>query len=349
MAVGGIGDAILFVPVLEQFRKKFSDRKVVLLTNHHSAGSKIYETQRHLFDELLTFSVLPENWKVAFKLNLKLIQFSFEEVFITYLSSQSIFFILPGLVTGRKQTVGLVKEYGWTWFYSFLFTNHYLLERASEKRSEFEFNKLLLGEDVLLEMNWQLMIPESYKIKAKTWMNENSVRSGSFLTVHAGSFSSQDYKRYPLERLAKVLDNLSENFETIVLLGTPSEEDIYQPLTMMSKASLIGCFNQDLYTVASIIEHSSLFLGNDSGLGHLALLLNRPSVRIFGPSFYYGFKKWKEGPFIDIWQPIECSPCLRLGMLEKEGINAFTCGHRNCLNQIEPESVTIAAKKLIRG
>jgi heptosyltransferase-2 len=87
-------------------------------------------------------------------------------------------------------------------------------------------------------------------------------------------------------------------------------------------------------------------VGNESGLGHIAMALGIPSVRIFGMTDYASFRALDAG-HTDIRKDLPCSPCFVLGQIKKQSLNMHTCGHRNCLNTISVEEVFSAvAEKL---
>jgi ADP-heptose:LPS heptosyltransferase len=90
------------------------------------------------------------------------------------------------------------------------------------------------------------------------------------------------------------------------------------------------------------LRHARLFIGNDSGPGHLAAALDVPAVIVFSGAVN-----------IETWQPrgrnaialradIECSPCY----LAKK---ADCRNERRCLTAISPEYVVDTALELSRN
>ncbi|MDW8465644.1 MAG: glycosyltransferase family 9 protein [Chloroherpetonaceae bacterium] len=243
--------------------------------------------------------------------------------------------------------------------YERLFEHRVLLFWESEMRSE-----ILIHQEILrgieptyapraVEWRWNLVLPAEAQRLAIHWLSQNELwealqnRPKPFSVLHMSALSAQDYKKLPLSKLAKVVEWLSAQGVSVVVVGTPTESSSLNELQALVNIPLRGCFHLDLLTVAALIRHAAIVLSSDSGIGHLAILVDTPTVRIFGPSFYWGFRKWKEGPFADIFPQIECAPCLRLGILNEKGLSALNCGHRNCLNQLSEHLVIEAVQSAL--
>ncbi|MCD6320124.1 MAG: glycosyltransferase family 9 protein, partial [Candidatus Desulfofervidaceae bacterium] len=85
-----------------------------------------------------------------------------------------------------------------------------------------------------------------------------------------------------------------------------------------------------LLTLATVIAQARFFLGNDSGISHLAAALGIPSFVIFGPTAPGIWHPW--GPKVKIFAPkVSCAPC---GDEERRN-----CPNRICLESIKPEEV----------
>ena len=56
------------------------------------------------------------------------------------------------------------------------------------------------------------------------------------------------------------------------------------------KTNLVG--KEDLYTISACLRRCSLFIGNDSGLMHMAAAANIPTLGLFGPSRVENYHPW---------------------------------------------------------
>ena len=88
--------------------------------------------------------------------------------------------------------------------------------------------------------------------------------------------------------LAQRIINSAAFFKTtprLMIVAAPHERTQVQPLIdAFSKDQIIDLVGQDLLTVAACLEKASLFIGNDSGLMHIAAAMRVPTVGLFGPS-----------------------------------------------------------------
>lgn len=130
--------------------------------------------------------------------------------------------------------------------------------------------------------------------------------------VHPGSGSS--LKNWPPENFAALMERLSSfvpRAEWTVLEG-PSDKEAVEALFRFWKGSFQISRPQSLRALASSLEQGSLFLGNDSGVTHLAAFLGIPTLALFGPS---DPKIWSPlGRRVRVaFQQAACEPCHLLG------------------------------------
>ena len=85
-----------------------------------------------------------------------------------------------------------------------------------------------------------------------------------------------------------------------------------------------------LSQVAALLCRCTVYLGNDSGVSHLAASLGARTVAIFGPS---DARQWApRGDQVTVVQRnVACSPCLVPTMK--------SCSHRACLTELQPSEV----------
>jgi len=88
--------------------------------------------------------------------------------------------------------------------------------------------------------------------------------------------STSDHKNWPAHRFRALAEKLSkEGFDPVICVG-PDEKPLWPEAKTFSTIS----------NLASFIYESGGLIGNDSGLGHLASLLNIPTLSIFARKSY---------------------------------------------------------------
>ena len=105
-------------------------------------------------------------------------------------------------------------------------------------------------------------------------------------------------KQWPAERFAALASRLTATGgpfagARIAVLAAPHERAQAAPLLEMAGErglDLIGC--GDLLDVAGCLQRCDLFIGNDSGLMHLAAAAGVPTLGLFGPSPEDRYRPW---------------------------------------------------------
>jgi ADP-heptose:LPS heptosyltransferase len=160
------------------------------------------------------------------------------------------------------------------------------------------------------------------------------------VTIHPGSGGK--WKRWNLQGFLDVMDALAEEgqYRFMVLLG-PAEGEMREEFGRFISARSIPAdivSDRPVPYIASVLAVSSLFVGNDSGITHLAALIGTPSVAIFGPTdpAIWG----PTGPNVRVVRSgYPCRPCN-----EAPGLS---CPELPCLEDVKPEDVLKAAQEIL--
>ncbi len=106
------------------------------------------------------------------------------------------------------------------------------------------------------------------------------------VAVHPGC--SEEGRRWPAASFAAVANELMRLGYPVLLLAGPSEVEVLKEVQRkisLSKPGMLSVLqNAPLLELAKTIQHSRGFLGNDSGISHLAGMLGIPTLVLFGPS-----------------------------------------------------------------
>ena len=121
---------------------------------------------------------------------------------------------------------------------------------------------------------------------AARWLIGQGWRSTErLIALHPGAGS--EVKRWPLSRfvdLALRLNATAGNAKLLIIEG-PAEAGISAAvLQALPYGAAIAVPSVSLRLLAGLIARCEIFVGNDSGIAHLAAALNIPSVVLFGPT-----------------------------------------------------------------
>ena len=100
-------------------------------------------------------------------------------------------------------------------------------------------------------------------------------------------------KCWPVTSFQALLEQLQPQFDGVVLLGDSNDADSCQQLEghmTLSCLNLAGKTN--LLQATAVLKHTALFIGNDSGLGHLAAACDTPTLTVFGPGEPHRYHPW---------------------------------------------------------
>jgi hypothetical protein len=122
--------------------------------------------------------------------------------------------------------------------------------------------------------------------------------------------ASEDRRRWPVARFARVAQGLSEAGFIPVLLGTAQEKDLGERLRAQTAAPVIDLLGQtDLPGLAAVLANCRLLITNDTGTMHLAAGLGVPCLAIFLATA----QPWDTGPYLPgsvcLEPDLACHPC----------------------------------------
>jgi len=101
---------------------------------------------------------------------------------------------------------------------------------------------------------------------------------------------------------------VSEHGFASVAVAAPNEKALLEKLC--SEASVkITTFDLSLPEVTALAARSQLFVGNDSGIAHIASAVGTPAVVIFGSSNIAHWRPWNSAPAEVVFEEMPCQPC----------------------------------------
>ena len=159
-------------------------------------------------------------------------------------------------------------------------------------------------------------------------------RSG--VIIHPGSGSA--FKNWPTECFVTVSQMLqAREFDTVFIVG-PAEQSIERCLLEQAPGRIHRPVR--LTELAEMMSTAAGYIGNDSGVSHLAGYLGLPSVVLFGPS---NPERWRPlgGRVAVLRSARDCPPCFERGQR--------ACPHRQCMTETRPDEVASRLLALIEA
>ena len=111
------------------------------------------------------------------------------------------------------------------------------------------------------------------------------------LTIGIGA--NFEGKIWDISNYIELASTLNEFFDVISLVGDKNDAILSKEFTLGYKGKIIDCCgNYNLLETAAIIKRSDFFVGNDSGLGHIASAVKTKSFTIFGVGEPHRYSPW---------------------------------------------------------
>ena len=116
-----------------------------------------------------------------------------------------------------------------------------------------------------------------------------------------------DTKQWAAENFARVIDELKARSLVPIVIVSPNQKSVGDSLIGQSPALLLS--DLSLPEVTALASRARVFVGNDSGMAHIAAAVNAPCVVIFGSSNRNHWRPWTSQPSEIVYEELPCQPC----------------------------------------
>ena len=116
-----------------------------------------------------------------------------------------------------------------------------------------------------------------------------------------------DTKQWAAENFARVIDELKARSLVPIVIVSPNQKSVSESLIGQSPALLLS--DLSLPEVTALASRARVFVGNDSGMAHIAAAVNAPCVVIFGSSNRNHWRPWTSQPSEIVYEELPCQPC----------------------------------------
>lgn len=116
-------------------------------------------------------------------------------------------------------------------------------------------------------------------------------------------------KQWAVEKFGRVAEELAGRGLALVAIAAPNQAMLVAALKKGSQAPVIGLTNLALPEITALAARARLFVGNDSGIAHIAAAAGAPCVVIFGSSNVTHWRPWTTQPNEIVREELPCQPC----------------------------------------
>lgn len=321
---GGMGDVLRTFPLMEALQAAHSGADVALLTNQSDALLRLYpgpRPPRHiLFD--LSWGYPRKLWQLA-----KLRRAGINLIVNPARGDGILECGVIAWMIGAPHRIGFDQDGA-----GFL---HTCKRRFIETQSILEQN-LGLVEPLGIEApgaRLQLGIPGPARLFAADWYDRHVPRGAIRVVVHPWAISHREFRAWPFSRYAELITRFLEQRNASVLV-VGSESEAGSDRAHLARLAAGGRVHDlagvtRLEEVAALIAECDLFVGNDSGLLHLALAAGVPTVAVFGATPPAQVMHTSRNA-VAVVTGVPCQPCYR-----HQPLFDYRCDHAfRCLEEL---------------
>ena len=354
-----IGDTVLATPSLVALKRFLPNAEVDILLEDWVAP--LLEGFEHVDDVVSIGRGSKERLKTAWKLR----RAGYDVVFNLHGGTTSTFLTRA---TGARHRVGYSH-----YQYSFLY-NHLL-----SSSSDFWERPVTHSAEQQLALLGYVGVPVDDRPRSLLTVSEEAIRSieARFANIRQPRelleyvYESGSFRRIPkgqvsdLPSTGDVLSNFAlfhpaaafatkqwspENFACVaeylaarglkrVAVATKSESSVLRSLASASRVPIITLDDLTLPEITALASKAKLFVGNDSGIAHIASAVNTPAVVVFGSSNRDHWRPWTDAPNEIVFEGLDCQPC--------GGHECAVFGEPSCILSIRPEKVLAAVDRVL--
>ena len=203
--------------------------------------------------------------------------------------------------------------------------------------------ELIMSIPSVHTINYEYILPElSFEENIPDDIKSIIIETPFIAAIHPGSGTTM--RCWPPSHFAQLIDLLAKKYNgKILLFGGKQEHELIEEIMDLSvyKDNVISLSGKlDLKQFMSVLKYCHVFIGNNSGPGHIAGVLGVPLLIIFsGHVLPHEWQPYGEKSLV-IYRDTFCSPCYKL--LPEE------CPFDlKCLKKISPEKVLEAIHELL--
>jgi lipopolysaccharide heptosyltransferase II len=146
-------------------------------------------------------------------------------------------------------------------------------------------------------------------------------------------------KQWATKNFARVVEELKKKNISSIAIASPNESKVLEELKRESNAPVFTSTNFSLPEITALASRAKLFVGNDSGIAHIAAAVQTPCVVIFGSSNVAHWHPWTDAPNEVVREDMPCAPC-----------HGYFCAEfekPECIRRVTVERVIDAVERIL--
>ncbi len=288
----GLGDYIIFLPVLKHYREVFPNHEISLVVSKIAQEliPKIQGIDKFVILDNKRFS---KNFLYRRRFILDIVKHGYETVIYPVFSPEVIGDAIVS-ASRAKTKIGFDGDYSYTKKEKHsekVYTK--LIKVPENATTEFERNIFFiksLGASIN-EISFPTIKPERDDLdQAEAIIKENDLTKKRFCVIFPGA--GQAYKVWPTNKYVEVINYLKQKEITPVICGTKDDLSVISSITkqLAGKDSFINLAGQtSIGSLLGLLSKSRFYFGSDTGILHLAAAAGTPAICLMGGGHFKRF------------------------------------------------------------
>lgn len=275
----GIGDFIFFLPFIRAIAANEKDSEIYILTKKRTAADQILIHEKNIkiifLETAVNTKIKYNTIKEFFKLKNLIKSYSFEKAFILH---QSCRYALLCKLAGIKKIFGYGRNFQFLFLSPLSFNKNFFNKNFSIYDEAFKFTKKIINNKEF-DKNIEIIVTnkekEDLNVKYKFDKKKNII---------IGIGGSGPTVKWPIKNWIALIDYLNKNFNTNFLIagGKNDEEHFSFIKKNLNITNIFSLCNLSIREALIAMSFGSFFIGNDSGMHHIAAALKINTLVLVG-------------------------------------------------------------------
>ena len=175
-----------------------------------------------------------------------------------------------------------------------------------------------------------------------THLQNAGLTAAPIAVIHpAAAFAT---KQWAADKFGRVAEDLRNRGLAVIAITTANEKPIIDEMNRNAAAPVTALTDLSLPEITALLARARVFIGNDSGIAHMAAAVKTPSVVIFGSSNTAHWRPWIPGVSSSaaevVLEEMECQPC--------HGYFCEKFDEPECIKRVPVERVIAATERVLR-
>ena len=160
--------------------------------------------------------------------------------------------------------------------------------------------------------------------------------AGPIALIHPAA--AYETKQWPAANFARVVEHLTSRGFRVAAIAAPNERNVLEAVRQAANCDVLALGDLTLPEVTALARRADVFVGNDSGIAHIAAAVQTPTVVIFGSSNRMHWRPWTQARSEIVFEKFACQPC--------PGDRCREFGEPRCILNIPVSSVIKAIDRI---